>query len=558
MSLSWIAIGACAVFAAAFVIYGGYLSCQFGLKDDRPTPAVEMNDGVDYVPTQKGFLLGQHFSAIAAAGPIVGPVLAAAWFGWLPVLLWITAGAVFFGSVHDFSSLVGSVRHGGSSIVEIVKTYLGPRAHLLFLVFVWFSLVYVITAFTDLTSHSFTDPELGGAVASSSILYLGLGLAMGLALRMKMPLGIATAIFLPLVAAVVWFGRYLPVAMPANPYFSSQQMWNFALLGYCFAASVMPVWLLLQPRGYLGGYFLYVTLALGLVGIFLGGEKIQYPAFIGFTSEKGLPLFPLLFVTVACGACSGFHGIVSSGTTSKQVARETDCKAVGYGGMLLEGLVAVVALATVMILAKGDALASGSPDRIYAEGLSRFVGHFGIPRDLARAFVLLAFTTFIYDTLDVSTRLARYILQELLGWRAMAGRLAATAISLAVPLVCVSLTMTDAAGSAVPAWKVFWTIFGTSNQLLAALTLMILSVWLYESKKPFWMSAAPMVFMAVMTLWSLAILMKPAFLKLAAGTPVFDPVAAVALLLFLLALLLFAEAFWTLTGRWAKSRTPAA
>ncbi|HTL70209.1 MAG TPA: carbon starvation protein A [Candidatus Eisenbacteria bacterium] len=548
MSLYWVALGVGAIFLGAYFTYGRFLTGHFGLEDARRTPAEELNDGVDYVPAKKGFLLGQHFSAIAAAGPIVGPILAGIWFGWLPVLLWIVLGAVFFGAVHDFSSLAGSVRHRAVSIVELVRTYLGPRGHFLFLLFVWFSLIYVITAFTDLTSGSFVDPELGGSVASSSLLYLVLGVVMGLALKRGMPLGPATALFLALVLVAIAAGPSFPLRLPAGLFADPQKAWNVVLLVYCFVASLVPVWILLQPRGYLGGFFLYGTLAVGVVGLFLGGEKILYPAFTGFVNPAGLTLFPALFVTVACGACSGFHGIVCSGTTSKQISRETDCRLVGYGGMLLEGFVALVALATVMILAKGDALASGSPDRIYAEGLSRFVSHFGVPREFARSFALLAFTTFIYDTLDVATRLARYIFQELTGWRNAWGKVFATLASLALPLFCVSLKMTDAAGRAIPAWKVFWTLFGTSNQLLAGLTLMILSLWLRRAGKSWWVSVIPMVFMLSMTLWSLLILMRPLASLFAAGGRL-DPIGAVSALLFVLAALLGVEAVRSLRGR---------
>ncbi len=530
MALSWIALGVGIIFVLAYFTYGRFLARQLDLRDDHPTPAHEKNDGVDFVPAEKKFLLGQHFSAIAAAGPIVGPILAGLWFGWLPVLLWIIGGCIFFGAAHDFSSLVGSVKHKGASIAEIVRDYFGPKGHLFFLLFVWFSLIYVITAFTDLTSGSFVDAELGGGVAASSALYLLIGLAMGVALYIfKTPLKVATPVFLALVVAAIWFGQYIPIRIPDTELFASQKIWNFVLLGYCFVASIIPVWLLLQPRGYLGGFFLYGTLAAGVVGLFLGGEKILYPAFTGWTSPKGLPLFPILFVTVACGACSGFHGIVCSGTTSKQVAKESDCRLVGYGGMLLEGFVAIVALATVMVLAKSDALASGSPDRIYAEGLSRFVSHFGVPQGFARSFALLAFTTFIYDTLDVATRLARYIFQELTGLKGTVGKVAATLASLTIPLICVSLKMLDAQGNLVPAWKVFWTIFGTSNQLLAALTLMSLAVWLYRSGKAWWLAAIPMVFMLTMTVWSLVLMIKP------------NAIGAVAVLLLVLTVLLVIE-----------------
>lgn len=547
MNLYWIALGGGGIFLAAYFSYGLFLSRQFGLQGDRRTPASEVNDGVDFVPAKKEFLLGQHFSAIAAAGPIVGPILATLWFGWLPVFLWIVGGAVFFGAMHDFSSLAGSVKHGAVSIAEIVKKYLGSKGHLFFLIFVWFSLIYVITAFTDLTSSSFVEPRFGGGVASSSALYLFLGIAMGLMLyRLKLPLGITTFLFLPLVGLAIWYGQSIPIVIPSTPFASPQQIWNVILLSYCFIASVIPVWILLQPRGYLGGFFLYGTLAAGIIGLFLGGEKAAYPAFLGFTSAKGVPLFPLLFVTVACGACSGFHGIVSSGTTSKQIANETDCRLVGYGGMLLEGLVAITALSTVMILSKGDPLTQATPDRIYAEGLARFVHHFGVPQDFARSFALLAFTTFIYDTLDVATRLARYIFQELTGWKGSWGRIAATVASLLIPLFCVSLKMTDAQGTVIPAWRLFWTVFGTSNQLLAALTLMTLSLWLQRSGKPWWASGVPMVFMMMVTLWSLLLMIQPALAKLFSQAPSLDAVGFVALLLFILAVLLVGEALKSL------------
>ena len=508
MSVTIVVLGAGLLFALAYRFYGRFLSVHFGLDAARKTPAVELSDGLDYVPAKKNFLLGQHFSAIAAAGPIVGPILGALYFGWLPVLLWIVLGAIFFGAVHDFSALVGSVRHRAVSIVEMMQQYLGKTGHVLFLIFVWLSLAYVITAFTDLTSSAFVDVQFGGATASSSMMYLAIGLAMGVALqRLRMPLAFATPFFLLFVLGAIWLGPFLPLRMSGGT--DPKFVWNVLLLAYCFAASLVPVWLLLQPRGYLGGFFLYGALVMGFAGLFLGGEKIQYPAFLGFVSEKGEMLFPILFVTVACGACSGFHGIVCSGTTSKQVEKEPDCRLVGYGGMLLEGVVAVLALATVMALARPDALAMGSPDRIYAEGLSRFVGHLGIPADLARSFALLAFATFIYDTLDVATRLARQIFQELCGWRGRGGAVLATAASLLVPLLCVSLKVTDAAGDRVPAWKVFWTIFGTSNQLLAGLTLMLLSLWLKKSGKNWWLAGVPMLFMLTMTFWSLVLMIRP-------------------------------------------------
>ncbi len=543
MPLVAVILSSCILFVLGYLVYGRYVARAFGLDPKRTTPACAINDGVDYVPAKASLLLGQHFSAIAAAGPIVGPILGGLWFGWLPVLLWIIFGAIFCGAVHDFSSLIGSVRHQAKTIVEMVGDLLGPQARALFMGFVWLSLIYVIIAFTDLTSSSFAEATYGGGVAAASFGYLIAAVAMGLCLyRFKMPLTLATAIFLPIVGLIIWFGQSAPLVIPGTWPVRPQLVWNGVILLYCFIASIIPVWILLQPRGYLGGFFLYVTLAAGVIGLLLGGDKIQYPAFVGWTNPKGAPLYPLLFVTVACGACSGFHGIVSSGTTSKQIEREPDCRAIGFGAMLLEGLVAVIALATVMLLAPTDGLTQQSPDRIYAEGLSHFVERFGVNREFARAFVLLAFATFIYDTLDVATRLGRYTLQELTGWKGKLGSTAATLLTLALPAVSVSWTLHDASGAIVPAWKVFWTLFGTSNQLLAALTLLTLAIWLKRTNRPWWLCAIPAAFMLVTTVWALLLAILPWCRSCLAGAFSVNGIALVSIVLLALAALVVVEA----------------
>jgi len=346
-------------------------------------------------------------------------------------------------------------------------------------------------------------------VAASSILYLALAVVMGIAMtRFKMPLGIATWLFMPLLLVLIWAGQLFPLQIPPVAGIRPALVWNGIVLVYCFVASVLPVWLLLQPRGYLGGVFLYVSLIAGIIGLALGNLPVRYPAFLGFQAAGNMPLFPMLFVTVACGACSGFHGLVSSGTTSKQVAKESDCRPIGYGGMLLEGMVALIALATVMVLAPGDPATKLGPDRIYAQGLASFVQKAGVNAQFAMSFVLLAFATFIFDTLDVATRLGRIILQELFGWEGRWGRTAATLLTLALPAWFVTVTMTDPSGKVIPAWKAFWVVFGTSNQLLAALTLLGLTTWLRNSGRAWWFVAVPCAFMMVVTLWALAILFK--------------------------------------------------
>jgi carbon starvation protein len=515
-----------AVLGSGYVFYGRFLARRLGLDDSRKTPACEMSDGVDFVPARAPMLLGQHFSAIAAAGPIVGPILAGIWFGWLPALLWILLGAIFVGGVHDFASMFASVRHRAASIGEIVRRYMSRTSWVLFLVFVWFALVYVIIAFTDITAQTFrtvsASEAFGPGVAASSVLYLGVGLLMGIALRRtKLGLGAATAIFVPLVLLVIWVGTKLPPSVSEALLAVPVKSWEVALLLYCFAASLIPMWLLLQPRGYLGGWFLYLTMAVALFGSLFGGYAVRYPALNldGLLSlENAKPVIPIVFITVACGACSGFHGIVSSGTTSKQICRESDTRVVGYGSMILEGLVAVLALATVMMLPKGDPALAADPNVIYASGLSRYLSTVGFDPGLALSFALVAFSTFVYDTLDVCTRLARYILQELFGWRSRRGAALAAFVTLLLPLAF--LMSTEEKG-----YLVAWPIFGTSNQLLASLTLLAVSMYLVKTGRRAWFAVAPMIFMMFFTLWALVLQIVPFLRSVAAGTAVKPDVA---------------------------------
>jgi carbon starvation protein len=506
------------IFLAAYLTYGRFLAKELKLDPARTTPAVEINDGVDYVPAKATLLIGQHFSAIAAAGPIVGPVLAAIWFGWAPALLWIVLGSVFIGGVHDFASLAASIRHKAASIGQIVREHMSRTSYVLFLTFVWLTLMYVIIAFTDITAQTFkavsAEVAYGPGVAASSVLYLLLAVAMGVVLyRFKANLTWTTVVFVPLVLGIVWLGPRLPAAVLGPLGTISVKQWDVLLLIYCFIASIVPMWALLQPRGYLGGWLLYLTIATGLIGALFGGFACQYPAFNldGLKSlANGRPLFPILFITVACGACSGFHGIVSSGTTSKQLQKETDALPIGYGAMLLEGLVAVLALATVMMLPKGDAMLKSDPNLVYANGLARYLGLVGVGFSVAFPFALLAFSTFVYDTLDVCTRLARYIAQELLGLQSRVGGYIATAASLALPMVFLLLTKEKG-------YLVAWPIFGTSNQLMASLTLVAISVWLRKTGRPVWYALVPTFFMAVMTMWSLVLLCRPFLAWLFAG-----------------------------------------
>lgn len=542
MSLALLAVAVLVVLALGYRLYGGFVARQYALDDASQTPAVRLADGVDFVPTRPFYLLGQHFSAIAAAGPIAGPILAAQQFGWLPAVLWILFGVVFIGAVHDLSTLVASVRHEGRSIAEVVKTNLGPRSGVAMMAFIWVALVYVIVAFTDVTASTFVagDPELegltfdfnpGGAVAMASALYLGLSVVMGLVERfVKPPLWLQTVVFVPGVLGVVWAGTKLSTVFAFGA-----STWAVLILLYCFAASLTPVWALLQPRGYLGGFVLYLALGIGTVGLFFGGFEVQLPAFKGFeVPGAGGALFPFLFVTIACGACSGFHGLVCSGTTSKQIQKESHCHPVGYGAMLLEGFVAVIALATVMIISAKD-LAGKPAGTVYGIGLGRFfavvLGEERLP--FAITFGAMAFSTFVFDTLDVSTRLGRYIVQELTGLKGLVGALVGTALTVGVPL---GFLLVAQAGS----WKSFWTLFGTSNQLLAALSLMGVSVWLKRAGRRYWYTLAPMAFVSLVTLSSLVLQVRDAFFGERAATAAQQVNGAVAVVLFVLAASLLA------------------
>jgi len=538
---------------AGYRFYGRVLSKQMELDNSRQTPAEQFNDGVDFVPAKMSLLLGQHFSAIAAAGPIVGPILSCLWFGWLPTILWLILGAIFIGGVHDFYSLVASIRHKAASIGEIVKQYTSPTVHILFLLFVWLALIYVIIAFTDITANTFKtmveETAYGPAVAVSSILYLLLAILLGILLyHFKLKLSLATIIFVPLVLFIVWCGPRCPQTVLAFLAGLSTKQWDVVLLAYCFVASVIPLWLLLQPRGYLGGWMLYAVILIGLAGVFSGKFRIEYPALNldGLSSlANGKFIFPVLFITVACGACSGFHGIVCSGTTSKQLAKEKDAMPIGYGSMLLESLVGVLALTTIMIMPKSPEILKADPNLIYANGIARYLGLVGIKFGIAFPFALLAFSTFVYDTLDVCTRLARYIFQELTGLKSRTGGYVAAAASLFLPLVFLLLTKEKA-------YLVAWPIFGTSNQLLASLTLLAISIWLLKTGKKAVYAVVPMAFMLVVTLWSLVNLTKPLIVSLPAivrGSAVkIDIVISgvCGLILLLLSLMLIKETIKTL------------
>lgn len=509
----------CLALLAGYVWYGRRLAAWLGINRDRPTPAHELRDDVDFLPAHTPVLFGHHFSSIAGAGPIVGPVFASLWFGWGPTFLWVLVGAVFVGGVHDYAALVASIRHRGRSIGEICRNYLSPLTYRAFLVFIYFTLVYVLIVFLDLTAATFAPADLshperthiGGAVATSSLIYVGIAVVFGFLYRKtKLSLKVATFIFVPLVFLALWIGDSLPIDpnnIPAIVYGHPRYTWSIILLVYCFAASVAPVWVLLQPRDYLSSFLLYGCLVGGTLGILLlgvsGQGQIHHTTFQWFRNpEMGTGfIFPMLFITVACGAVSGFHSIVASGTSSKQLSAESHAKPVAYGGMLVEGLLALIAVCAVMLLKPDDPLAGQHPVTVFASGMGRFLGAFGVPEHWGRVFGLLAVSTFLLTTLDTATRLARFILEELLNLPKGRSRYVSTAITIVLPAILVFMRVPNPAeaGGFLPVWRVVWPAFGTTNQLLAALTLLVVFTWLSHERRPRLFVALPMLFMLVTT-----------------------------------------------------------
>lgn len=519
------------VAAVAFVVgyftYGRYLSSLFGLDNTRKTPSEEQFDGVDYCPAHPAVLVGHHFASIAGAGPIVGPIAGASLFGWLPVYLWCVLGSIFLGGPHDMGAVAASIRHQGKSVGEVVRRWIGPRGKTLFLCFTWLSLVLVVAVFLQLSADTFAaDP----VVAFSGTVYIILALIFGtLVYRFHLPLLWGSVIAIPLVLGAVVYGH--SAGWVQTVFNLDMETWRWILVGYIFVASVLPVWLLLQPRDYLASYLLYFAVIVGCVGMLFGGRfEIALPAYKGFVPKESSYLWPLLFVTVACGAVSGFHSMVASGTTSKQLKKETDARFVGYGSMLAEGLVAVIALGTLMVV--GKIPEQGGPMAAFGEGFGKFSALLGMDPSLGKSLGLLAVNSFILTSLDTGTRLSRYQLQELSNMKL--DRYTATAIGVAGAVALVLFKSGE-----LPAWKIIWPVFGSANQLVAALVFLAMAVWVVRGlKKRATALVLPMVFMLVTALAALILLIQANW-----GASLTEiAVVAVSVVLFGLALLLVAEA----------------
>ena len=509
----------CGLFTLAYFFYSKFVAKAIGVDPDRPTPAHTMGDGIDYVPAHPMVLYGHHFAAIAGAGPIIGPVLAAQ-FGWAAVALWIVLGCIFIGSMHDMVTLFLSVRHQGKSIGSVIEDVLGRPGKMIFLMFCFAALVLVMSVFTGQVADAFvSNPE----VATSSLLGIFEAALFGICVyKFKWNVFAASFVFVPFLFFLVWIGVVFPCDLTALfgvTAATSKTIWVVVLFVYCFVASTLPVWLLLQPRDYLNSYLLYAMLAIGLTAVFIVCPTINIDAFSGFTvkAAKGgatMYLFPLLFVTVACGACSGFHALVASGTTSKQLDSERHIRPVGYGCMLLEGVVALLALIAVAWHSQADlvaGLSGGKPVVLFAQGLASFCGKLGLPEKTSESFMLLAVAAFLMTSVDACTRLARFVWQEIWSTASTSSATAAKPTEKAVeqsPIVRLNRNMYFAT-AVVIAIGVYllvlnpsmannlWTMFASANQMLAALTLLTATLWLFKSRLNFWIAALPMCFMIV-------------------------------------------------------------
>ncbi|HEX9252695.1 MAG TPA: carbon starvation protein A [Ignavibacteriaceae bacterium] len=532
------------LYVAAYKLYGGFLSRRLEVNNKVETPAHTMSDGVDYCPAKAPVLLGHHFASIAGAGPIVGPVIAAG-FGWMPVYLWVVFGAIFIGGVHDYASIIASVRHQSKSIGYIIQSYIGISGKKLFLIFAWATLILVIAVFTIIVADTFTHIPSAG---TSSILFMFLAVLFGIAIyRLKIRLWIATMIGVILLFLSIPAGNLFPIQLSALT-------WQLILFGYIFIASTVPVWILLQPRDYLNSFFLYALMAGGLIGVFFAAPSINIPAFSTFSLDKVGYLFPALFVTVACGAISGFHSIVGSGTTAKQLNKETDGRIIGYGGMLIEGMLAVLSLIAVASMVNKefiDILVTKGPVPAFSLGVARFINaipvlNISIP--MAQTFTALAVSAFALTSLDTATRLARFMFQEYFENKEsekkfvlVTNRYVSTAITV---VFGAALTFSGQTMS-------IWPVFGSANQLLAALALLALTVWVANLKKGYLFVLIPMIFMFAVTLTALGMLIYTNFIATN------YTLSIISILLFTLAVLLGLKAYSVLTNGKELSNEPA-
>ena len=522
-----------AVLVVGYIFYGGWLAKKWGIDNSRVTPAHELEDGQDYCPAKGPVLMGHHFSSIAGAGPINGPIQAAV-FGWVPVMLWVLIGGIFFGGVHDFGALFASIRHKGQSIGEVIGDAIGSKAKKLFIIFSYLTLILVVAAFASIVANTFkaTYTETGAinyeasaanaSTAIISIMFILMAILFGFFVyRRNAPLGIATIIGVIGIAVCMYIG------LNWHPIYLSYNVWMIIVGLYIGVASVTPVWILLQPRDYLSSFLLYGMIILAIVGIIGAHPTVDMPAFTGFYDNlkpSGTSLgymFPALFVTIACGAVSGFHSLVGSGTTAKQLDQEKDAKPIAYGGMLIECALALISVCAVgYIWAQYKSGETTTPTVVFATGLaSMFSKVFGDGcYNVVYSMLILAVSAFCLTSVDTATRLARYMFQELFtpagqdpksltGWRKV----------ITNPYVATAITVVAGVALGLTGYARIWALFGAANQLLAALGLLAVCCWLGKIGRNNKMFYFPMFFMLVVTLTSLAFTIKTQITGIIAG-----------------------------------------
>ena len=490
-----------AVLGCGYLFYGRWLVKKWGVDPKAKTPAYAHEDGQDYIPTPKAVVFAHQFSTIAGAGPVTGPIMAAM-FGWLPALLWILVGGVFFGAVQDFGALYASVKNEGKSIGLIIEKYIGKTGKRLFLVFCWIFSLLVIAAFADIVATTFNAypaagqvSKPGAAAGSISMFYILGAVLFGLFMKYKKPgQGVMFVTGLVLFVAMMAAGMALPI-------YAGKMTWMIVVFAYIFVAAVVPMWILMQPRDYLSSFLLISMILCAVVGVFSAHPDMNLPVFTAF-NVNGKMLFPTLFVTIACGAISGFHSLVSSGTSSKQVKNEKDMLGIGYGAMMVECVLAVVALVVAGAAAQGGKLPEGTPFQIFSNGVAGFLQRFGLPRYVAASFMTMCVSALGLTTLDSVARIGRMSLQELLYDED--GK-AHTPLTKFLTNKYVSTVVTLAFGFllALGGYNNIWPLFGSANQLLAALVLIALAVFLRTTGRTGWVLYAPMTIMLVVTLTAL-------------------------------------------------------
>ena len=548
------------VCACGYFIYGRWLVRLWGVDPNARTPAYVHEDGNDYVPSSKFTVFAHQFSSITGAGPVTGPIIAAM-FGWAPVMLWLMVGGIFFGAVQDFTALYASVKNEGKSMGMLIEQYIGKTGKKMFLLFSWLFTLLVTAAFADIVASTFNGFKADGglatpnaAAASISMLYIVVAIAFGYFLK-KCPLaeGPKLAVAIVLMIAMLWAGIEYPL-------YYDKTTWLYVVFAYMFMAAVMPMWLLMEPRDYLSVFLLLGMIASGVIGVIFTNPSIELPAFNGFV-VNGQPLFPILFITIACGAVSGFHSLVSSGTSSKTVSNEKDMLFIGYGSMLIESILAVVSLIVVGAAATGGVMPKGTPFQIFAGAVGGFMGMFGLSAHVATCVITMCVSALALTTLDSVGRIGRMCFQELLTsgkpeemsglQKVLTNKYFATVITLFFGyLLCLGGYMN------------VWPLFGAANQLCAALVFISLSVFLKVTGRQGWMLYVPMGFMFAATMSALAMSIYGIVNKLVTGAPfgmLTDGLQlVVAIALIILALLIATNGLKTLCGSKAGSKNETA